>query len=324
MYKYILLSVGYGSQGQYARKRYKTGNTGHDGWETWSTSSKSMYTYTISAVFGHTVNLSDRIGQTLINTFSIHVLNTMFVIQVEIEDQPAIEGSVDEQVQDMANVAYQERWVLRQNTMATFNTTFQGYQFINKGFMDLSKLINGTPLNAMGQILNAIQESAARSAGYAEGGREVGKRQRKWFRRGRGEERRVGVGRGLNTKGLTVMTRTTRHEKFQSVNLPHRKDKQLMYNRTVVWQHTHIPPMTWPLMTKSKSHAVKIARGKWRRLALRAYWTQCARSQLRAQDTTLALWTLWADHSIHWRDEVPHQASTCSIFLQLQILPFHF
>ena len=109
--------------------------------------------------------------------------------------------------------------------------------------MDLSKLIDGTPLNAMGQILNDIQESAARSVGYAVG-REVGKRQRKWFRRGRGEERRVGVGRGLNAKGLTLMTRMTRHGKFQSVNLPHRKDKQLTYNGTVVWQHTHIPPMT--------------------------------------------------------------------------------
>ena len=117
--------------------------------------------YTISAVFGHTANLLDRIGQTLINTFSIHVLNTMFVIQVEIEDQPAIEGSVDEQDQDAVNVAYQEELlpkedieeeccVLRRNTMAAFNTIFQGYQFINKGFMDLSKLIDGIPLNAMG------------------------------------------------------------------------------------------------------------------------------------------------------------------------------
>ena len=203
--------------------------------------------------FGHTVNLSDRIGRTLINTFSIHVLNTMFVIQVEIEDQPVIEGSVDEQVQDAVNVAYQEgllpkedteeaHWVLRRNTMAAFNTIFQGYQFINKGFMNLSKLINGTPLNAMGQILNDIQELAARSVRY--GGREVGKRQRKWFRRGRGEERRVGVGRGINAKGLTLMTRMTRHEKFQSVNLPHRKDKELTYNGTIVWQHTNIPPMT--------------------------------------------------------------------------------
>ena len=117
---------------------------------------------------------------------SIHVLNTMFVIQVEIEDQPAIKGSVNEQVQDTANVAYQEgllpeedieeeRWVLRRNTMAAFNTIFLGYQFINKGFMDLSKLIDGTPLNAMGLILNDIQESAASSAGYAGGGGKWGR-----------------------------------------------------------------------------------------------------------------------------------------------------
>ena len=161
--------------------------------------------YTISAIFGHTVNLLDRIGQTLINTFSIHVLNTMFVIQVEIEDQPAIEGSVDEQVQDVANVAYQEGllpeediqeecWVLRQNTMATFNTIFQGYWFINKGFMDLSKLIDRTPLNAMGQILNDIQESAARSAGYAGGERsgeeakEVVQEGERGRKKGRGRE----------------------------------------------------------------------------------------------------------------------------------------
>ena len=133
--------------------------------------------YTISAIFSHTGNLSDRIVWTLINTFSIHVLNTMFVIQVDIEDQPAIEGSVNEQVQDMAyqeglfpkEDIEEEHWVLRWNTMATFNTIFQGYQFINKGFMDLSKLIDGAPLNAMGLILNDIQESAARSVGYAGG-----------------------------------------------------------------------------------------------------------------------------------------------------------
>ena len=34
MYKYVLLFVGYGSQGRHTRKRYKTGNTGRDGWET--------------------------------------------------------------------------------------------------------------------------------------------------------------------------------------------------------------------------------------------------------------------------------------------------
>ena len=54
--------------------------------------------------------------------------------------------------------------------MAAFNTIFQGYKTINTGFMDLSKLIDATPLHTMGQILNDIQELAARLVGY--GGRE--------------------------------------------------------------------------------------------------------------------------------------------------------
>ena len=52
--------------------------------------------------------------------------------------------------------------------MSVFNIIFQGYKTINLGFMDLSKLIDGTPLNAMGQMLNDIQESAARLVGYGE------------------------------------------------------------------------------------------------------------------------------------------------------------
>ena len=42
--------------------------------------------------------------------------------------------------------------------------------------MELSKLIDRTTLNVMGHILNAIQDSAARSVGYgeAEGEDEVG------------------------------------------------------------------------------------------------------------------------------------------------------
>ena len=53
--------------------------------------------------------------------------------------------------------------------MAAFNTIFEGYKTINTGFMELSKLIDGTPLNVMGHLLNAIQDSAARSAEYGEG-----------------------------------------------------------------------------------------------------------------------------------------------------------
>ena len=53
--------------------------------------------------------------------------------------------------------------------MSAFNTIFQGYKTINAGFMDMSKLIDGTPLHAMGQILNDIQESAARLGGMVRG-----------------------------------------------------------------------------------------------------------------------------------------------------------
>ena len=105
----------------------------------------------------------------------------MFVIQVELEDEPPAVGNVDEEVQDAANVGYQEGLLpedetvgeqlhLRDNVMTAFNTIFMGYKQINQGFMELSKLIDGTPLHAMGAILNDIQESAARSAGY--GGEE--------------------------------------------------------------------------------------------------------------------------------------------------------
>ena len=77
----------------------------------------------------------------------------MFVIQVEIEDQPPIVEEIDEQVQDAANVRYQEgllpeeetveeQWHLRDNVIAAFNTIFEGYKTINTGFMNMSKLID--------------------------------------------------------------------------------------------------------------------------------------------------------------------------------------
>ena len=99
-------------------------------------------------------------------------------------NQPPVVEEIDEQVQDAANVAFQEgllpeeemadeQWHLKDSVMSVFNTIFQGYKTINLGFMDLSRLIDGTPLNAMGQVLNDIQESAARSAGYGEGEGDV-------------------------------------------------------------------------------------------------------------------------------------------------------
>ena len=91
---------------------------------------------------------------------------------MEIEDQPPIVGEVDEQVQDAVNIGFQEgllpeeemaeeQWHLKDSVMTAFNTIFQGYKSINQGFMELSKLIDSTPLHAIGAILNDIQELAA-------------------------------------------------------------------------------------------------------------------------------------------------------------------
>ena len=119
----------------------------------------------------------------------------MFVIQVEIEDQPPVVEEIDDQVKDAANVAFkeglllegemaEEQWRLKDSVMSAFNTLFQGYKTINSGFMEMSRLIDATPLHAMGQISNDVQESAARSVGYGEGeGEGVWKRrerQRRW------------------------------------------------------------------------------------------------------------------------------------------------
>ena len=87
-------------------------------------------------------------------------------------------------MQDAANVGYQEgllpeeeaiekQWHLRDNVMAAFNTIFEGYKRIKTGFMNMSKFIDGTPLHSVGNILNDIQESVARSVGY--GGRGCGR-----------------------------------------------------------------------------------------------------------------------------------------------------
>ena len=86
---------------------------------------------------------------------------------------------IDEQLQDAANMGFQEgllpdeeiveeQWRLKDGAMAAFNAIFKGYKTINTGFMELSKLIDGTPLNVMGHILNAIQDSAERLVGYGE------------------------------------------------------------------------------------------------------------------------------------------------------------
>ena len=92
----------------------------------------------------------------------------------------AEQEQVDEQVQDAANVGYQEgllpeentvehQWRLQDKVMVTFNSIFNGYEQINKGFRALSQLMDRTPLHTMGKILNDIQESAANEVGYGEG-----------------------------------------------------------------------------------------------------------------------------------------------------------
>ena len=114
--------------------------------------------------------------------WSCYLIKWLLLMQVELEDQPPVaeQEQVDEQVQDTANVGYQEgllpegdtvehQWRLPDKVMAAFNGIFNGYEQINKAFRALSQLIDGTPLHTMGKILNDIQESAANAAGYGEG-----------------------------------------------------------------------------------------------------------------------------------------------------------
>ena len=133
---------------------------------------------TISAVFQYRLILAmvvmvrcNWLGLATV-TCIVEVPNKMFVIQVELEDQPPTVDEVDEEVQDAVNVGYQEGLLpeeetveeqlrLRDSVMSAFNTIFMGYKQINQGFMELSKLIDGTPLHAMGAILNDIQDLAA-------------------------------------------------------------------------------------------------------------------------------------------------------------------
>ena len=184
-----------------------------------------------------------KIGNTL------QLLNKIFVIQVEIEDQLPVVGEIDEQLQDAVNVGFQEglladeeiaeeQWRLKDSAMAAFSTIFEGYKAINTSFMEPSKLIDGTPLNVMGHILIAIQNSAARSAGYGEGEWED-----EWGVEGKGEaeeevrwggaERRVG--REQNKRRPPTKTMTTGHAKFpKEKNNPPQKGTHLMYKKTLL------------------------------------------------------------------------------------------
>ena len=178
----------------------------------------------------------------------------MFVIQGKIEDQPSVVEEIDKQVQDAANVAFQEgllpeeetaeeQWHLKDSVMSAFNTIFQGYKTINLGLMDLSKLIDGTPLNAMGQILNDIQESVARLAGYGEGEQGVEDN-------GEAEEvSEVGRGRkkgreGQKEKRPMMMVMIMGPEKIQKENLHPKKEGLAMYKRTALYMYLLAHHMT--------------------------------------------------------------------------------
>ena len=83
-------------------------------------------------------------------------------MQVELQEQPPFTEEIDKQVQDAANVGYQEgflpeektaeeQWHLRDNVMAAFNTIFQSYKMINTRFMNMSKLIDRTLCSLWGK-----------------------------------------------------------------------------------------------------------------------------------------------------------------------------
>ena len=95
--------------------------------------------------------------------------------------------------------------------------------------MDMSKLIDGTPLHAIGQILNDIQESAARWVEYGEG-EGVWKIREKLRRWGRAERR---VGRGLKEKWSMTMMMTA-PAKFQKENQHPQKGRLSTYKRTAL------------------------------------------------------------------------------------------
>ena len=221
----------------------------------------------------------------------------MFVIQVEIEDQPPVVEEIDEQVQDVTNAGFQEgllpeeemaeeQWCLKDSVMSAFNTIFQEYKTINLGFMDLSKLIDGTPLNAMGQILNDIQESAARLAGYGEGEGvwKMRERQRKLVRWGGAEKR---VGRGLKEKRPMTMTTMMGPEKFQKEKLhPKRETSNVQQDSTL-----HVSPgpshdlIRDDEITKARS---KEGKRKVKKVGPGGYRSQSTKHHLRGQGIMLA------------------------------------
>ena len=97
-------------------------------------------------------------------------------------------------------------------------------------------------LYTMGQILNNVQESAARSVGYGEGEGvwKMREKQRKLLRRWGQAERRVG--RGLEEERTMMMM--TVPTKFQEENQHPTKGRVSTYNRTALYMHLLAHHMT--------------------------------------------------------------------------------
>ena len=176
-------------------------------------------------------------------------------MQMELEEQPPVaeQEQVDEQVQDAANVGYQEgllpeedtvehQWRLGDKVMVAFNGIFNGYEQINKGFRALSQLIDGTPLHLWGKSSMTYKNWQQMRWGMVRGRREVMVVQRrgenlvgKW----EGVGRRVGRGprgRRVGMGTMTTMTMTrTKDAKLENGNRTLKSERQLMYRQTHLW-----------------------------------------------------------------------------------------
>ena len=158
----------------------------------------------------------------------------------------------------------------------------------NTRFMNMSKLIDGTPLHPMGQIFNDIQDSAARLVGYGEGVWETRERWRKLVRRwGRAERR---VGRGLKERRpmmMMMMTMMMGPEKFQKENLYQKGETSDVQKDSTL----HVSPgPSHDLIRDDKITKARSKEGKSRvkKVGPGGYWSQSAKHHLLRQGIMLA------------------------------------
>ena len=150
----------------------------------------------------------------------------------------------------------EEQWHLKDSAMAVFNTIFQGYKTINTGFMDLSELIDATPLHTMGKILNDIQESAARSVVY---GGEEGE--------GEGEVEEVieKVGRGRKKDSEGVKRKKDKDDDNSTHKISKRKSIPNKRDTTDVQKDSTLQASPGPLHDLTPDDKITKARGKERK-----------------------------------------------------------